>query len=631
LPRLSAIHPDHPEILFAQAYVYERQARFWDAVRIYEHILQIEPDDATAMRLKLRALGDMGAAQYAAGQAEKQASLDAPLRADLDAAMARQRLRWQESGEALRLLEDLKHDSPYAFDHIAAQCAHGQYAEAVHAYERRIAMGEAPPAWVRTQVAGAYLAIREPGNALALYDQVLAEHPRAEGARLGKFYVLQELRRWREAEALLNAIENDSASAAENDPTAPPRMDLAVVRGWFLAYQNRLCEADAHFGSLLAGAPADLEIRNGLAHVHLWRGWPRRALQEFRVIESLDPVYAPNQPGKIDTLNTLIEKAQARAQMQALLAERPGDAHLRRVDRMLAVEQMNIWRTELSGRREDEGSYDLLWRTELSTPITLKSRIFGFLLWRRTWQEGEGASAEAAFFRRTGIGLDHLVDAHWRLRPVVSVDYHSGDEPGAALRIDYTPTDHWSFGAFGDTFATALPMRARASGIDAKQGGIDAVYRWSEWRQAGAGFTHTRFSDGNQRNELSLDYQQNLWAGNDWRQRVFTGLYLVRNDKGDQAAYFNPEEAVGLSVTLMTEQTVWDIYMRSMVHRLYVTVGDYIQRGYAGGLTGALRYEQDYAFSDRHALLAGIGAGRSRYDGVTVYDIHFDLVYQWRF
>jgi biofilm PGA synthesis protein PgaA len=67
------------------------------------------------------------------------------------------------------------------------------------------------------------------------------------------------------------------------------------------------------------------------------------------------------------------------------------------------------------------------------------------------------------------------------------------------------------------------------------------------------------------------------------------------------------------------------------VHRLYLTVGNYRQQGFGSAFTGALRYEQIHAFSDRHALQAGIGCGRSVYDGEGVYDISLDMVYQWRF
>jgi biofilm PGA synthesis protein PgaA len=113
--------------------------------------------------------------------------------------------------------------------------------------------------------------------------------------------------------------------------------------------------------------------------------------------------------------------------------------------------------------------------------------------------------------------------------------------------------------------------------------------------------------------------------------RVYLDLYTTWNSKGDQTDYFNPERAWALSLTHMTEQTVWHMYQRSFVHRLYVSAGTYHQEGYGNDLIGSLRYEQAHAFTDRHALQAGIGFGRSVYDGELVSDMRLDVVYQWRF
>lgn len=174
-------------------------------------------------------------------------------------------------------------------------------------------------------------------------------------------------------------------------------------------------------------------------------------------------------------------------------------------------------------------------------------------------------------------------------------------------------------------------MRARAAGINASLVGADVTWRQSEWRQAGIGYRHSLFSDDNVRHVLGAGYQQNLWVKNDWRMRVFTDLSVTWNSKGNETIYFNPSQAWGLSFTHMTEQTVWKFYQRSFLHRLYAMVGHYQQREYHGDVICSLRYEQEYNFSDRHALVGSIGGGRNVYDGDAVNDVSFNLVYQWRF
>jgi biofilm PGA synthesis protein PgaA len=624
------------EWLYARAYVCERQARFWDAVRIYDHLLERMPDDRTAMRLRLLALADMGAISVAARQAERLLPPDEQLLDIFRQDAARDRIHWQENRQAVRQLAALaESDSRYALDYVIALSKAERYVQAIAVYERLTASGVAPSDTACLAAADAYLSEQRPERALALYNQVLTHQPALEEARMGKFYALQTLRRWKEADAWLDRMDADIPAvitvAGRSRPN-PGKFELAVVRAWYLAHQNRLAEAESAFHALQAEAPANLEVRNGLAHIYLWRGWPRQALQAFDILNTLVPLYKPAQSGRAMALNDLAEKAQARAVATGLLERDPRDKHAQEIERTLQVEQMREWRTEIDAEGDDDHSYDTRIRTEVSAPLALKTRLFGYLLWRRTWNEGTSSDTDGpAYFRRVGLGLDHIVDAAWRIRPSVSANYNDGKDAGAALRVDYSPTDHWTFGAYGDSFSTEVAGRARAAGIEAALFGADAVWRSSEARQAGMGFTRSLFSDDNVRDEFSMGYEQNVWARHDWRMRVYLNLYATWNSKGDQTVYFNPEQAWELSLTYMTEQTVWQMYKRSFVHRLFVTVGTYAQKGYGSDFVGSLRYEQEHAFNDRNALKAGISIGRNVYDGDAVSDIRLDMVYQWRF
>jgi hypothetical protein len=62
-----------------------------------------------------------------------------------------------------------------------------------------------------------------------------------------------------------------------------------------------------------------------------------------------------------------------------------------------------------------------------------------------------------------------------------------------------------------------------------------------------------------------------------------------------------------------------------------LTLGTYIQSGYAPELIWSVRYQQDIDFCDTQALLWGISYGRKVYDGDPVYDYTFYLTYRWRF
>ncbi|MCP4748068.1 MAG: tetratricopeptide repeat protein [Desulfobacteraceae bacterium] len=637
---ISKIDSGHPELPFARAHVLEKQGLFWQAIQQYGLILKKNPANDIAKKLQLQAYSDMGASYLANEMASKQLPGNQNMANSLQRDQAINLLKWNENVKAIDALQQLASTTKnprYYYDYIMALSQDGRHSQVIAQFEKMDAnaQGDAP-AWLKNIIAGSYQAVGQPEKALEVYDEVLKEQPGYVEARMGKFYALQDLRRWKQADALLEDLIAETSKSIKKDTSGklnPELFDLLVVKGWYLAHQNRLRDSYRYFQSLHAKSPANLEVRNALAHVKMWRGWYRSAKEAFDIIETRDNDYQPAQPGKIMALNDLVYKKRSRDEVKLYLIERPGDIHLKQVLEDLKIEQMNESVTNVYWQREDDKTYELSIRQELSTPLSLKTRLFTYLLHRRIWHDKQNLPDDdtSAYFKRIGIGIDHIFNADWKLRQTVSANYNDGKDWGSTTEVVYTPSDHWTFAAFGDSYSTDVSKLARIEGIQAKKMQLEAVWRQSEWRQAGASAAHSRFSDDNQRNELTLNYQQNLWAKHDWRMRLFLDLYTVRNSKGDQTLYFNPEKALSLSATHMTEQTVWRTHGRAFVHRLYLTVGNYKQFGYAGHLTGALRYEQTHEFSKRHLLQAGVTGGRDIYDGQEVKDITCDLFFVWRF
>ncbi len=638
LNTLLPAHPDDLELNFAQAHVQEKQGHFWEAVQVYDHILVLSPGNAPAQRLRLRALSDLGATSVAQQTAARLFPDDTALHATLSRDQGVTYIHWQEPHQAvsrLAALTDADAQPQNIFNYINALVQAGQYQEAIQAYQAA-ATGDKPvPCWVKQTVADAYMARRQPEQALPLYDELLTAAPDDNTYLLGKFYALQNLRRWQAADDLLAAIQAGPPQTIVRNGKPQPNpavYELALVEAWYLADQGRLDEAQACFSELHRQAPANLEARNGLAHVYLWRGWPRRALAEFDNLHGLDARYAGAWPAYIATLNQLNQKARARELADTVTVSPPADRYIREARRAMDVEQMKLWRTDASIQREEDDTRDMRIRTELSAPFNLQTRWFSYLLWQHT-EYGDEAhrTDDPEDLRRFGIGLHYAPNDLWQFRPSLSANLDDGQDLGATLRIECTPSDLWTFGLSGDTFSTDLAGRARAADIDAATIGIDARWRQSDQRQASAGLVHTFFSDDNVRQELLLDYQQHLWRHHDWRLRGYADFYWVGNTQGDETIYYNPKQAWELSVTTMIEQTLQRFYQRSFVHRLYVTLGDYHQTGYGGDWVGSLRYEQAHDFSDRHALQVGISIGRRVYDGDAVSDFQMDAVYQYRF
>ena len=173
-------------------------------------------------------------------------------------------------------------------------------------------------------------------------------------------------------------------------------------------------------------------------------------------------------------------------------------------------------------------------------------------------------------------------------------------------------------------------MRARVFGIEADKMGFGITYRESDWRSYHLSLSRQAFSDENDRDQASVGYEQGLWTNNDWKMRLFLDGYMSRNSR-DDAPYFNPGRDWSLSATHMTEHTVWRIYDRLFMHRIFLTAGTYKQKGFSNAFTGGIRYEQEHEFSDTQALIWGMILFTNVYDGDRVDGYSFDLSYRLRF
>jgi biofilm PGA synthesis protein PgaA len=631
LDKLLLVEPQNLEIRFARAFAHEKARRFWSAIGEYDRILEISPGNPVARKLRLRAFSDMGARSYALEEAYKECPQDYELRDSLIGDMAADRIRWEEPKEAINLLLPLmenRENLKSRFEHIIALANGYRMEEVVKSYENLVKDGISPPPWVLEKVAEAYLYMEEPYKALKLYDRALATHPSSFSGRMGKFYALQDIRDWDRARKVLDDLDKEIPAilgTGKNVRANWPKLDIVLARGWFLAYEGRLREAKQYFWDLYEKAPAQTEIRSGLAHIYLWRGWPRKALREFRIIDTLDPKYGKAQIGKMAALNELAFKEEARDEANSLMETHPEDKHLQHLVRQFEVEEMRELVTHVAVTRERGGADDTRAEITASQPLSYYTRLYGTLLWQKTWED-----RESAYFRRAGMGINHIFNSSWSLKQQFSVNYDDGGDFGSLTQVNFYPDDYWRFGVLYDSFTTDVPMRARVYDIESKkfEGGI--TFRESEWRSYHLSVSHLRFSDDNDRDQALLGYEQGLLVRNDWKMRLFLDLYTSRNSR-DDAPYFNPENDFSLSATHMTEHTVWRIYDRAFVHRLYLTVGSYKQHGFSNEMIGAIRYEQGHDFSDTQALLLGGILARNSYDGDPMNSYSLYLTYRCRF
>lgn len=628
LDRLQSAQPQNTEIMYARAFVYEKSQRFWPAIREYENILKISRNNPTAGRLMFKALSDLGASSQVLEEVDNKMLHEPVLREKILGDMAVDRIKWKEYRMAINILLPLAEDDMNLrarYDYIKALIEDEDMKEAVQAYEDLIKDGVSVPAWLLEDIAGAYLYLERPLDALKLYDESLRINPSSYDGRMGRFYTLQELREWGEAGKTLEDLDRDTPEVIKSDTKIDPnwpKLDIMFARGWFLLYEERYKDAEEYFRGLHEMAPANAGFRAGLAHTYLWRGWPRKALTEFRIAETPDPKDVGIQTGKIATLNTLAFREEARKEAQDLLGLHPKAKRVLDLVRRFKVEDMRQFVTDFEVSSDDDGFAGTHLETRLSIPVSPYTRMFGFLLWEKS-EDKENVNV----FRRTGIGVDHVFNSSWHVLQQFSANYNNGKDVGSLTRIGFTPDDYWAFDLSYDSFTKDVPLRARIFGIDADKLDADITYRESERRSYRLSLSQMQFSDDNKRYQGLFEYEQELLVRNDWKMKLFLDLFTSSNSLED-TPYFNPHSDLSIGATHMTEYTLFRMYNKSFVHRLYLSLGAYRQSGFSTYGTGSLRYEHEINFSDVHSLLYGADVSRRVFDGDAVTGYGFNVT--WR-
>ena len=631
LKELMAEAPGDVDTLFALAFWHEKKKEFLDAVLTYEKILDIKPRNHNARKLRLRALSDLGLPSLSIEQIGELKS-DIQFSSDLELDEAAYFLRWELAEDAIATERPLLLSQPdnrrALFDYMLALRQQEYYSEVKKEYEELLKKGIVPSYWVIEAAADAYLEQDDPEKAVELYRRILEQHPKSFKARMGLFYALQELRQWRSAWDLLGDIDQDTSPGRKAGRRFIPnwrKYEVGIARGWLLAYENRLQEAETYFKELNSSAPANTGIRTGLGHVYMWRGWPRLALEELSIAISRNPNEIGAVNGKAIVMNELGFETDARNLASALYEQYPQNRHVQRLITELDVDDMREMVTDIVIDLEDDDSSDLYFRTEVNEKIAPQWRIYQYILLQNVEYRGRSEA-----YRRIGLGLRHRFNPEWYWEEDVSFDFWDHADFGISTSFTYTPDDYWAIEASYDTYSTNMPLRARAAGADSDEVSLGITYRESEWRAYSLSFNTMDFSDGNRRNSGLVQYEQGLWVKGDWMARLYLDCYASHNSKEDMD-YFNPHRDMSISATHMLQGTHYRHFGKSFVQRLFLTAGGYYQEGHGTHTIGAIRYEQDFSFSFRSVFLWGATLARRVYDGDPATALSLYLTFKYRF
>jgi biofilm PGA synthesis protein PgaA len=644
------------ETLLAAAYAATAADLPVDALRYADRALARSPKSREAKRRRLFALAAMGAPREAEKLAEAEPDLVSPaelrrLQGDAAAQLARwdsvnpapERERYAAADSAIAALDALIarwSKEPGAedvlwrarFDRIVALQDRNRMAEVVAEYEAARRAGVAVPSYVLSDVASAFLALRQPEAARDLYRRALAADPGNIDIELGLFHALIESEEYDEA------FRQVDASVASRKPFVPLKGAEPVANGDRVAadiaaanaryYADDPPEAERRFRGMSAMAPNDATLLTGLARIEAGRGWPRMADLTLERARAQQP-----DDAAID-----IQQTRDHLALQEWRPFEQGVADLaRRLPENTDVERLVV-EEQIHNRAELRVFADRAWRSatninggdgldfgaELySPPVGQDWRVFsGWRLAHERLPEGNiterlyDGGVEYRVRDLTAEGALHFAE-------------YGKNALGGRINADWSRDDYWQLGGGAEIFSADTPIRALKHDITANSLSAHAVFRESEARAVKVAAEELLFSDGNDRTVL----------GGEWRERIFTRPHLRLDTLVDTGAshntkqnepFFNPDYDAIATGGAELVHTLYRRYELAYEEAWIVSAGPYWQDHFGTGLAWGARYEQRLKSDDVDAAL-GLGFARQPYDGVYENTVTLSFTLTWRF
>lgn len=624
------------DALFAKAFLLEQERKLLEAMKVYDEILKIRPQNIEALKLRILNVAALGATSPAQEEVLRHGLKDKDLLEFIAGNFAVDQLRWDKPEEARTLLERQLQDDPgnlrARYDYIVALRKLNRMPEVIEQFEKLKPLNQNPPYWVTAAVADAYLYLEKPGKALVYYKASLKEQT-SFYTLLGLFQTYQELREWKKAAKTLPEIE---VFLKQQNPAKWKKIEEVQSKGWFLTYEDelrevldyyefsfkylesqgwfltykdQLKEAEKHFSTYVEKVGMATDFRNGLAHVYLWQGRPRLALQEFKIIANTEPEYLAAQNGMALALNTLNYKNEARDLAQKLHIKFPTDKHIQNTLHSLQVEDMLNFIIEAGFVHEDKGSKEYWFKAKLTEPLSPTFKLFQEFFWQKA-----GDEQDTFYWNRAGIGCEWIVVPQLVWKQALTFDYQKLKDWGYYTNFTWRPTDPLQITLGYDSFQTDLPVRARALGVEGQSAFGDVYYHESDLRNYGFTLGSNWFSDGNQNAYFKTYFSQNVLNHPDFKIRLGGEFYYAQNQKTD-VPYFSPSEEFSLVATGAFHWTHYSMYNKLFRSSLYSRLGMYKQSSQSYYPIWGLTYKQTIATSKTFSLVWEVSWDQKVYDG----------------
>jgi len=629
------------------------------ALTVINYVLELSPKRSSARTQRIIIANELGAPHLAEHMSKQQAGLISKQQqhkitgdrlatriswGELTAADKRQ--PFQETDLAIKQLQQrittLSAQSTIdntallrsKYDLIEALHDRNHMKQVIRIYESLHDSQKAVPAYVRKSVADAYHQQRQLVQADEVYRQLILELPDDFNLQMAMFYLYIDLEDYDAALELISKLVTEQpawvrVSGPNNWRENPDKLIADEAAAFAQAYSNRLHVAQQQFTRMLDIGPHNSDLINSLGTVYSYRGWPRLAMEQYRLALSVEPDHFDSQLAQYNALMDLGKKHDAYQQLQKLENDFPDNLQLERAKRQWQREQRYELRVEAArsfSSGVQEGGDDLLIETQFyGKPINYSYRPFiHSYYYNAAFLEGN------ANYHRFGVGLEYRKDT-FEINTEINQNNSISDGSGLMLDINWMPDDFWRVNIGFDSNDIDVPLRGRlAEGLDGDSGNAGITYRFSESRQLSAGIQRQNFSDNNKRSSNALRFFQRLIKSPHYILDSSLAYYSSKNTRLN-APYYNPSSDQSIDLTLNNEWIISRRFENSFKHRLEVTVGQYDQDNFGSNQTMAAQYEQRWNLNHELELAYGISRFRRSYDGVIEYNTRYHLMLDWLF
>lgn len=649
-----------------------RAERQWlAALARIESAQAAHPDDDRLYRLQVLTLADLGGADRAWSLYQARPRLfSAEERQRLDADRFARRVLWGSlfpQSEALRLSEmsqtrdqleqrratqtpqQQQADLRTRLDELVMLNHLERHAEVVQRYRALQAEKVSVPMYALAKVGASLLADKHPEEAADVLERVTREWPEDQDSQLQLAYAYSEAERFDDAYAQLEKIKaaepayvrvKGAKESHENWRHYDADSHLTMIR----LYGEDTVGAQRYLESLAAIGPDNAGLQSDLGVTYQKRGWTDRALERFRIANTLEP---NNVGARIGQVGAYLEHDRvdlARPIRDELIAHRGRDVQVKQMaeswDRRLGWQWLigsSFGRSDARGggaTASPLGTRDAVHRFEISSPL-IHDRWRLTAHSRDSWADfPDGPFAkERVHDRRSGVGALYAYD---RLSLGFGVDrandrwLDSSDRTGYYADAGWRFSDAWHGTASWYRGTPEASLQARRSGIDADALSLGLRWTPSERTRIGAAAQQLRYSDDNTRTAFGLNAEQRLYTQPHLLIDGLADLSASRASRRDaDVPYFNPSRDASLNLGLRIDHLAWRRYERHFRQRLTVQAGPYWQQGYGNHWIPQLSYEHEWRFATGRTLSYGVNWSRPVYDGVREDRLGFDMSFRW--